>query len=80
MRSARAEACLRIRRGKALQLINALRGHLGEFGIVVAQGPANPTAVLGVLADETNDLPDRVREIGQLYLDQIRLLPRRSMG
>lgn len=56
------------------QLINALRGHLGEFGIVVAQGPANLAAVAGILADEANDLPEGVREIGQLYLDQIRLL------
>lgn len=62
------------------QLINALRGHLGEFGIVVAQGPANLTAVVGVLADETNDLPDGVREIGQLYLDQIRLLTEKIDG
>lgn len=62
------------------QLINALRGHLGEFGIVVAQGPANLTAVVGVLADETNDFPDGVREIGQLYLDQIRLLTEKIDG
>jgi transposase len=56
------------------QLINALRGHLGEFGIVVAQGPANLAAVAGIFADETNDLPEDVREIGRLYLDQIGLL------
>ncbi|WP_261334097.1 hypothetical protein [Rhizobium leguminosarum] len=35
------------------QLINALRGHLGEFGIIVAQGPANLIAIAGILADET---------------------------
>ena len=56
------------------QLINALRGHLAEFGIVVAQGPANLGAVAGILADEAVDLPDSVRVIGQLYLDQIGLL------
>ncbi|MDH6268196.1 transposase [Rhizobium sp. SG_E_25_P2] len=56
------------------QLINALRGHLAEFGIVVAQGPANLGAVPGILADEAADLPDSVRVIGQLYLDQIGLL------
>lgn len=31
------------------QLINALRGHLAEFGIVIAQGPANLSAVAGML-------------------------------
>ncbi len=56
------------------QLINALRGHLAEFGIVVAQGPANLGAFAGILADEAVDLPDGVRVIGQLYLDQIGLL------
>ena len=40
------------------QLINVLRGHLSEFGIVLAHGPANLTAVVGILADQTNDLPD----------------------
>jgi transposase len=56
------------------QLINALRGHLGEFGIVVARGPANLTAVAGILADETNDLPESVRGLARLYLDPIGLL------
>lgn len=40
---------------------------------VVAQGPANLAAVAGILADETNDLPEGVREIGQLYVNQIGL-------
>lgn len=62
------------------QLINELRGHLGEFGIVVAQGPANLTTVVGILADQTNDLPDGVREIGQLYVEQIRLLTEKIDG
>ena len=56
------------------QLINALRGHLAEFGIVVAQGPANLGVVAGILAEEAVDLPDGVRVIGQLYLDQIKML------
>lgn len=62
------------------QLINALRGHLGEFGIVLARGPTNLTVVVGILADQTNDLPDGVREIGQLHLDQIRLLTEKIDG
>lgn len=56
------------------QLINALRGHLAEFGIIVAQGPANLNAVSGILVDQALDLPESVREIGRLYLDQIGLL------
>lgn len=56
------------------QLINALRGHLGEFGIIVAQGPANLNSVPGILADEAVDLPNGVRDIGRLYIDQIGVL------
>lgn len=62
------------------QLINALRGHLAEFGIVVAQGPANLGAVAGILADGTVDLPAGVREIGHLYLEQIKLLTEKIDG
>lgn len=60
------------------QLINALRGHLGEFEIVIAQGPANFGTVVGILTDRENNLPEGVREIGQLYLNQIRLLTEKS--
>ncbi|MGO6944719.1 IS110 family transposase [Rhizobium johnstonii] len=63
------------------QLINALRGHLGEFGIIVAQGPANLAAVAGILADETNDLPLTVSErLVNFTWTRLGCLPRRSTG
>ncbi len=39
-------------------LINALRGHLGEYGIVAPQGPAGVQAALKALREEDQDLPD----------------------
>lgn len=39
------------------QLINALRGHLAEFGIVAPKGPANFKGLEEALSDETSDLP-----------------------
>lgn len=60
--------------GQRTQLINALRGHLGEFGLVVAQGPANLKTVVDMIADDTVELPETVRDIVRLYLDQITLL------
>lgn len=42
-------------------LINALRGHLGEFGIVAPQGPAGVQAALKSLREEDQDLPDLAR-------------------
>ena len=60
--------------GQRTQLINALRGHLAEFGLVVAQGPANLKSVVGMIDDGAIDLPDAVRDVARLYLDQIALL------
>ena len=53
------------------QLINAQRGHLAEFGIVVPKGPANLEVLEEALADETSDLPAAVRALDAIYLDQI---------
>ncbi len=53
------------------QLINALRGHLAEFGIVAPKGPANLKVLEEALSDETGDLPATVRAMGAIYLDQI---------
>ena len=53
------------------QLINALRGHLAEFGRVAPKGPANLKVLANALDDEATDLPSLVREMGTIYLDQI---------
>lgn len=53
------------------QLINSLRGHLAEFGIVAAKGPASLKLLRSVLAKPDVDLPGPVREMGALYLEQI---------
>ena len=53
------------------QLINALRGHLAEFGLVAPKGPASLKVLENALVDEAGDLPRPVREMGALYLEQI---------
>ncbi|EYD70859.1 Mobile element protein [Limimaricola hongkongensis DSM 17492] len=53
------------------QLINALRGHLTEFGLVAPKGPASLKLLENALDDETTDLPDPVRKMGTVYLEQI---------
>lgn len=55
--------------GQRTQLINALRGHLAEHGIVLAKGIGNIDRVAMRLEEE--DLPDIVRDMGRLYLDRI---------
>ena len=53
------------------QLINGLRGHLAEFGLVAPKGPASLKVLENALDDEATDLPSPVREMGAIYLDQI---------
>ncbi|GJE44070.1 IS110 family transposase [Methylobacterium soli] len=53
------------------QLINAVRGHLAEFGVIAPKGPANLKVLEESLADEASDLPVAVRAMVAIYLDQI---------
>jgi transposase len=39
------------------QAINALRGHLAEFGQIVPQGAANASRLIAIVEDPENDLP-----------------------
>jgi transposase len=43
------------------QIINALRGHLAEFGLVVAKGPAHVGRLIAQAEDYTRSLPHFVR-------------------
>lgn len=53
------------------QLINALRGHLAEFGLVAPKGPIHLKLLQTALKGSDVDLPASVREMGQIYLQQI---------
>ena len=52
------------------QLVNALRGHLAEHGIIAAQG-FSKVKVLAAALDQATSLPVIVRELGQRYVDHI---------
>jgi transposase len=52
------------------QLINALRGHLAEHGVVAPQGPAN-VKVLAEAIEATTSLPLLVVELSRVLLEQI---------
>ena len=56
------------------QLINALRGHLAEYGVVAPQGPAHLKPLADAIADEASRLPTAVRILGRLLLEQIGML------
>jgi transposase len=57
-----------------MQLINALRGHLAEFGLVAPKRPVSLKVLDSVLVDETSTLPGAVRGMGAIYLKQIERL------
>ena len=53
------------------QTINALRGHLAEFGVVAPQGVAHVGRLALALEDPGSGLPEPVRELGGVLLGQI---------
>ena len=53
------------------QTINALRGHLAEYGVVAPQGRARTAQLARVLKDRESALPEAVVELGTLLLGQI---------
>jgi transposase len=55
-------------------LINALRGHLAEFGIVTARGPSGVNAVIAALHEAQDGLPDLARQVLHGLIDQMRAI------
>ena len=62
------------------QTINALRGHLAEFGVVAPKGPAHPGRLKSVLENAENGLPASVIAMSQMLLDQIAVLQLKTDG
>jgi transposase len=55
-------------------LINALRGHLAEFGIMAARGPGGVTAAITALHDRQASLPELARVALHGLIDQLRIV------
>src|SRR6266496_1908059 len=55
-------------------LINALRGHLAELGIVAARGPGGVTAAITALHEAQDGLPDLARQVLHGLIDQMRVI------
>jgi transposase len=59
------------------QLINALRGHLSEHGVVAPQGLANVKVLSEAIEEATTSLPLLVIELSRVFLEQIAGLSKR---
>ena len=62
------------------QTINALRGHLAEFGVIAPQGVAHVRRLASAVEDAGSPLPAPVRELGTLLLEQIAALDAKIAG
>jgi transposase len=56
------------------QIINALRGHLAEFGIVAAKGPARVPQLVRAVSDPDGPVPDLARPILQMLVETLQAL------
>ena len=59
------------------QAINALRGHLAEFGVIAAKGPVHTSKLIAALEDPASDLPQAARGILAVLVEQLRSLDER---
>ena len=57
------------------QCINALRGHLAEYGHVVPQGTAHVDTLVALVEDKTSSVPERARTILTVLSSTLRLSP-----
>ena len=56
------------------QLINALRGHLSEHGVVAPQGTTNITVLAQAIENFERSMPILIIELARIYIDQIEKL------
>jgi transposase len=79
-KSAQAQAAALVFRARDLlvrqrtQIINALRGHLAEFGLIVAQGPAHVPQLVQAVENPDEPLPEIARPVLQILIDTLHRL------
>jgi len=59
------------------QIINALRGHLAEFGLVVAQGPAHVAKLVAAIEDPEHPFPEAACPVLQILAGTLGVLEER---
>jgi transposase len=58
--------------GQRTQIINALRGHLAEFGIVAPKGPARVPQLVQAVEDPVEPIPELARPILRMLIETLR--------
>jgi transposase len=62
------------------QLINALRGHLAEFGHIARKGPGHVARLAELVRDPTSDLPAEARAVLLITVETLEVLHARVRG
>jgi transposase len=60
--------------GQRTQIINALRGHLGEYGLIAPQGPAHVERLIAEVEDASSAIPQAARTCLLRLVDVLRAL------
>ena len=86
VKSAGAQASALVFRARDLlvrqrtQIINALRGHLTEYGYVAAKGPAHVAKLIAYIDDPESDLPEVARPILRVLIASLKGLDEQIAG
>jgi transposase len=59
------------------QAINALRGHLGEYGLIAAKGPGHVIKLIEHVEDPASSVPEAARIVLRTLVDALRFLAER---
>jgi transposase len=62
------------------QIINALRGHLAEFGLIVAKGPDHVPHLVQAVEDEAEPIPELARPILRMLVATLHRLDEQIAG
>jgi transposase len=62
------------------QIINALRGHLAEFGLIVAKGPAYVSQLVRIVEDPDEPIPEIARPVLQMLVETLHRLDKQIVG
>jgi transposase len=78
LKTVEQQSALMMRRARDLlirqrtMLVNALRGHLAEFGLIEAQGLHKVAGLVAIVVDEMDErVPDMARHVLKLIVSQI---------
>jgi transposase len=64
--------------GQRTQIINALRGHLSEYGLIAPQGPAHVEQLIASIEDRASGIPDAARSCLVRLVEMLRLLKKQT--